>query len=145
MSDKALRAARAALGIAGGASAQLSQITSAWKTWIPTITWTTATPVTVTAITGYATIGKTIIFSIRIRATDGNGATGLLVSLPVVPKNNGLNPMVSNIVLIGSSGNTRYITVRDNGTNNDISALYFGTATSGSALDVMLTGRYEIG
>jgi hypothetical protein len=74
-----------------------------WTMWSPSLTWSTGTPSGVSTIARYTQIGKVITFTIDITSTDSNGCTGLTVSLPVAPANNGNRIAVTSIENVGSS------------------------------------------
>jgi hypothetical protein len=126
---------------------QLANVTNQWQTWIPTLTWVTAIPVGVTTIARYKVIGKTVFYKLKIKATDGNGATGITISLPsdCIPKTNDLMNYVYNIVAVNSVASaSRAVFLRDNGVNNDLYYYYMGTATAGQTLQINMEGIYEI-
>jgi hypothetical protein len=127
-------------------TADLTGIANQWQTWIPTLTWSPSIPIDVTTIAKYKVIGKTVFVQLYIKSIDGNGATGLRISLPgsAIPKNNNLGPFVPNTQLIGSTNQTRHAKIRDDGINNDIYFYSFGSASAGSMVEVRITAFYEI-
>lgn len=117
---------------------------SPWKDWTPSLTWSTATPETPTVKARYKKIGKTVFFKIKIDSTDGNGTTNVAISLPIVPKANNFMLYDYAMVGVGATGNIRYMQIRDNGTNNDVTFISIGTATDGQPLTMHLSGHYEV-
>jgi hypothetical protein len=122
---------------------EMAEIQSEWSAWTPVLTWGTATPVGIVTNAKYKIIGKTLFYNIRITATNGNGSTFLHISLPVVPKTNNIQPFVSHQIGIGASYTVRFIRLYDDGSTNNIRFMYT-TMTSGSAVDLSISGFYEI-
>jgi hypothetical protein len=60
----------------------------AWAAWSPAPVWETGTPGTLTTIARYVQIGKVVHCVVYFSSADGNGATKLTLSLPVLAKNN---------------------------------------------------------
>ena len=106
--------------------------TSPWENWTPTLRWTNATPIGVTTIARRKIIGKTVFFTLKLSATDGNGATGLNIKLPsdMLPKNNSLETPFYNYCVVGTTTTVRQVNLRDDGVNNDINFGFMGTATA---------------
>jgi hypothetical protein len=125
---------------------ELADIASQWSTWTPTLTWATATPVSVTTLARFKVIGKTVMFQIYITATDGNGTTGLNITMPTLfpPKANNMSPNITTQKYVGATGGIVHMRLRDDGINNDIYYPYMGTATGGTSFSVRITGLYEI-
>lgn len=123
---------------------QLSDIANQWLDWTPTLTWTTATPSTIVTKARYKQIGKTVLFNIKITATDGLGATGLNISLPIAPKNNGLTPMPINQVGVNGAFSVKVLKIRDDGVNNDLNYIFLGTLTTGQGAIIQIQGHYEV-
>jgi hypothetical protein len=126
-------------------SAELAEVKNQWQSWVPTLTWVTAIPVNITTIARYKVIGKTVFFKIKISVANGNGATGLTISLPIVPKTNDLKTYIYNVVAINDvASSSKVVFLRDNGINNDLYYYYMGTATAGQSLQLNIEGVYEI-
>jgi hypothetical protein len=119
---------------------------SLWSMWIPTLVWTTGTPVTgLVTIARYKILGNICFISFNVVSTDSNACTALTITLPVAPKNNGLYYSLSAIERYGAAGATyanplAYIT--DSGTT--IAFRAFATATDAQAIEVTVSGWYEI-
>lgn len=119
-------------------------ISSPWGTWTPSLNWGTGIPADAVTLAKYKQVGKTIFFSVKITSTDGNNASSLTVTLPVVPKTDNISPAVLFQNVVGGGSNTnKNAYIRDNGTNNDIVAVAL-SATDGSAYEVRISGFYEI-
>lgn len=123
---------------------KLNDALNSWLTWAPILNWSTANPVSPTASGRYKQIGKTVFFNVNITSANGNGATGLSISPPIPPKNNGIKPPVTAHVIVGGTTAIRGAQIRDDGSSSDINFLYMGTATAGQTLSVNISGTYEI-
>ncbi|WP_230161500.1 hypothetical protein [Peribacillus simplex] len=117
-----------------------------WENWTPTLIWATATPANVAIVARRKIIGKTVFFSLKITATDGNGATGLKIVPPsdMIPKNNFLATPFYNNVVVGAETTVKQVSLRDDGTNNDINFDFMGTATPGQGFATQISGTYEL-
>lgn len=115
-----------------------------WATFSPTLSWTGATPTGVSTNAWYKQIGKTVFIKTKISATDGNNATGMAMTLPIAPKFDNKLIYVPAYQAIGASVNTRFVYVRDDNVNNDLTWLFMGTATSGQAFETRFELSYEI-
>jgi hypothetical protein len=115
-----------------------------WRDWTPVVTWTAATPVegSVVQTARYTTIGNTCFINYSFTATDGNGATGLTISLPVTPKDN--NGFIA-LTAIQRQNTTYYNPMAyiddDSG---GIAFCNFTTCTDAQAVYFFITGQYEI-
>lgn len=123
---------------------QLSDIANQWLDWTPTLTWTTATPSGIATKARYKQIGKTIFFNVYITCTDGLGATGLSITLPIAPKTMFIYPSAYSIAGSISSQSSKTAYIRDNGTNNDVTFMYLATLTAGQNGVIRVQGFYEI-
>lgn len=113
----------------------------AWKAWVPTLTWAAGTPSPVTKTGRYCIIGDALFFNIYITSTDGNGATGLAISLPVTP--------VENCSVSAQQGVTTTWTspiafVNSATTEINFRAGSVSTCTNGATCYFRITGQYEI-
>lgn len=115
-----------------------------WESYTLALTWVTATPNGVTTKAMYKVIGKTVFLNVKISATDGNGATGLNISLPIVPKTNNMLTMIPSQVAVNNSYAIKSVKIRDDGSNNDLSYNYMGTATAGQTFEANIQCCYEI-
>lgn len=117
--------------------------TSKWLPWTPTLTWTTGTPATnVVTKARYKILDGVCYFSFYYTADDGNGATALTITLPVLPKDNdSLTALESQ-----QKQNTTWtspLAYIDNGATT-IAFRNLSTCTDGQAVIVMVNGSYEI-
>lgn len=115
-----------------------------WVDWNPTLVWTTATPTGVSTVASYKKIGTTVFIKVKITATDGNGATGMTMTLPFTPKTNNRFLYVPAYQAIGAGISTRYVYVRDNGIDDYLTWVYMGTATGGQTYDTRFELSYEV-
>jgi hypothetical protein len=119
---------------------------SLWTSWTPTLTWATGAPVTGLVTTArYKLLGNTCFISFNVVSTDSNATTGLTIALPVAPKLNGLYYSLSAIERYGAAGATYanpLAYLADSGTTIGFRA--FATATDAQAVEVTVTGWYEI-
>jgi len=115
-----------------------------WASYAPILAWTGAVPTGVSASAWYKQIGTTVFIKVKISATDGNDATGMTMTLPLVPKYDNKLIYVPVYQAIGASVNTRFVYVRDDNVNNDLTWLFMGTATSGQAFETRFELNYEI-
>jgi len=74
-----------------------------WADYIPVKTWETGTPAGITTIARYIKVGKVVTFTIDISSADSNGCTGLIISLPEAPANNGNRIAVTSIERTGGA------------------------------------------
>lgn len=115
---------------------------TAWAAWTPTLTWTTGAPASVTTVARYMKTNKTVFFNFRCASADGNGATALKFTLPVAPKDN--NSFVAATALQKQNATwTNPEAYIDDGTSY-VEFRGFATATDGEAVEVIVTGFYEI-
>lgn len=114
-----------------------------WASYIPTLTWTTATPTAPTTIARYTTVGNTCHFNINISSTDGNGATALKITLPIAPTDNNaiINTNAQQKVNTTWSNPLAYI---DDDDTNGIQFRSLSIATDAVALEINITGNYEV-
>ncbi len=126
------------------ANASISQLQAPWLTYTPTLTWTTAVPIGVTTITRYKIIGKTAFLKIKISATNGNGATGCDITLPIAPKLNNIVPMIPSQCAVGATYTVRSLKIRDDSATIGLSYNFMGTATAGSTFEANAETCYEI-
>jgi hypothetical protein len=122
----------------------LNNLKTGWTAYNPTITWSTANPTGVSIKAKYKKIEKTISMQVQITATNGNGATNVLIPLPIAPKTQNVNLRFPSMVLVGTNWTARPAQVRDDGTNNDVMYYYMGTATVGQYLELNMEFTYEI-
>lgn len=110
-----------------------------WKSWTPTLSWTGTPPSPVTTTARYCITGKTLFFNVYVTSPDGNGATGLTISLPVNPKE---LSVVSAQQGVGSTwtGPLCYV----NPSSNIIGFRSISTCTNAVACYFRITGQYEI-
>jgi hypothetical protein len=115
-----------------------------WATYVPTLAWTGATPTGVSTTAWYKKIGTTIFIKVKIDATDGNNATGMTMTLPFDPKYTNKNIYIPVYQAIGASVSTKFLYVRDDNVNNDVTWVSMGTATSGQTFSTRFELSYEI-
>jgi hypothetical protein len=120
------------------------QTSSTWSTWTPSLTWTGATPNGISKWGYFKVMNKTVFYKIRIAITDANNTTGLNISLPIPPKTRNILDTFPVFKSVAGSISEIQMRLRDDGTNNDISSLYFGTSAAGSSLTLAFSGFYEI-
>jgi hypothetical protein len=111
-----------------------------WATYSPTLAWTGATPTGVSTNLWYKQIGTTVFIKVKISATDGNNATGMTMTLPLVPKFTNKLIYVPVYQAIGASVSTKFLYVRDDNVNNDVTWLSMG----GQTFDTRFELSYEI-
>jgi hypothetical protein len=77
--------------------------TATWANYAPVLTWADGTPAGVVTVARYIKVGKVVTFTIDILSADSNGATGLTISLPEAPANNGNRIAVTSIQRVGGT------------------------------------------
>ena len=114
-----------------------------WQAWTPTVAWTTGTPEGSVAQTArYTTIGNTCFFNYSYTATDGNGATVLTITLPVTAKDNNAKISLSALQKQNTTWTNPFAMIDDDSAG--IAFLNFTTCTDAQAVEIIVTGSYEI-
>ena len=117
--------------------------TSLWKEWTPTLTWTTGTPEgSVVTKARYKILDGVCYFTFYYSATDGNGATALTISLPVLPKDNDSLTALQSQELSDTTWSNPIAYIDDGGTSIVFRSLT--TITDTKAVKVLVSGSYEI-
>lgn len=120
------------------------QVKAEWKSWVPTLTWTTGTPATnVVTIARYQIKDKKVFFNFYYVADDGNGATALKISLPVIPKDNDSRIPLSALQRVNTTWSNPLAYIDDDD-GNGIQFRAFATATDAQAVELHVSGFYEI-
>jgi hypothetical protein len=124
---------------------QLSQKVGNWKDWTPTLTWTTGTPATDVVTTAkYVVIGKLCYFTLYYKASDGNGATALTVTLPVTAYDKaGSQPASCNAQQKVDTTWTNPLAYIDDD-NNLLKFRSLATVTDTNAVELLVTGFFEV-
>jgi len=116
---------------------------SEWTPWTPTLTWTTGTPATnVVTKARYKISDGVCYFSFYYTADDGNGATALTISLPVLPKDNDSLTALQSQEKVDTTWSNPLAYIDDGATTIAFRSL--SAATDTKAVIVMVTGNYEI-
>lgn len=114
-----------------------------WTDWVPTESWTTGTPATNTVkIARYNRIGKTVFFNLYYKADDGNGATDVTFTLPIAPKDNNSYISCTGYQIVDTTKTNPIPYIDDSATLIKFRSL--STATDNTALEINVTGSYEI-
>ena len=118
-------------------------LSKAWLNWTPTFTWGTATPEgSVSTRSRYNIFANTCHFNVYYSATDGNDSTSLTVSLPKAPKNNGAKFAVAGYQKVNATWTQLVAYINDSAST--IQFLNFQTCTNAAAVEIMVTGFYEV-
>jgi hypothetical protein len=116
---------------------------SKWQSYTPTFTWGTADPETNVASSGrYHKIGNTCHVNVYYTADDGNDSDSLTISLPIAPTNNSAKIAVSGYQKVNATW-TQLVGYIDDSAST-IQFLNFQTCTDGTAVEIILTGFYEV-
>lgn len=116
---------------------------SASTTWSPSLSWTGGTPASISASYWYVKIGKLCFFWAKIISADGNGATGLVIPLPINPKNNSHGVVVCSGYQVVTASYYQPNAAVDDGYTN----IYFKTFqpwTDGQYGEIWVNGWYEV-
>lgn len=113
-----------------------------WQSWTPTLTWTGTPPLTPTTVAKYKQIGSTVHFNLSITSTDGNGATALTITLPIAPKVNSTTISLNAQEKVNTTWTNPLAYIVDSGSL--IQFRSFSTATDNVALEVLVSGSYEV-
>ena len=119
---------------------------NAYTTWTPTLVWSGGVAPTgsTTSVYRYSTIGKTVNFQFFYANTDAANAILTTFTLPVTPKNNGVNVPFSGIIQYGAAptyANPLPMVYQGDG---KVYFRYFATLTDNQACQIMVSGEYEI-
>ena len=118
-------------------------VVNTWLDYIPTLTFTGTPPASITIVARYRQLGNKVDFNISLSSADGNGATGLRLSLPITPRDN--NSVISansqEKVDTTWSNPLAYI---DDDTGLGVQFRNFSTATDAVAWEMIITGSYEV-
>jgi hypothetical protein len=116
---------------------------SKWTEWTPTLTWTTGTPEgSVVTKARHKIVDGVCDFSFYYSATDGNGATALTISLPVLPKDNDTLTSLSSQELSDTTWSNPLAYIEDGATTITFRSLT--TIADTKAVKILVTGSYEI-
>jgi hypothetical protein len=119
----------------------------AWEAWVPTLAWATHTPTGITTVARWTRIASQVFFFVDIIATDSKATTGLTITLPVAPRNSGVNISCASFERAGAGGVTysnpgAYI--KADGADNKINFNLLTTGTDGQAIEASVAGVYEV-
>lgn len=110
--------------------------------WIPTLTWTGTPPLTPIVVAKYKQIGSTVNFNLSITSTDGNGSSQLTITLPIAPKVNSTTIPLNAQEKVNTTWTNPLAYILDSGSL--IQFRSFSTATDNVALEVLVSGSYEV-
>jgi hypothetical protein len=118
-------------------------VNSVWSSWVPTLTWTgTAPAVNIIVKARYTIIGNVCYFNVYHAADDGNGATGLTITLPVPPKDNDSFVCLNGRQKVGTTWSSKICFIDDS--TNTIQFNNFAACTDAQAMAINVSGFYEI-
>lgn len=117
-----------------------------WDVWIPTLTWTGTTPTGLTVIARRRiSIGKCNV-NVYLVTTDGNGATGLKISLPpdATPKNTQSLIAMDSRQIVNSTKTDPLAYIDNVSPSNGIQFYNLATLTDSVTTIIVVSGSFEI-
>jgi len=118
-------------------------VAGTWDDYVPTLTFTGTPPDGINTQARYNEIGNTVNFNIRLKSSDGNGATALSISLPKTPKDNNSVVILTAQEKVDTTWTNPFPFIDDD-SGAGIQFRNFGTATDAVAWEINVTGSYEV-